>query len=158
MKDIGFGRQAQDSFIADVKINYDLTHIYSKFSVRIYGDQLDPFTCTQENMKRIGFAINASKSYGRKEMFKKVREGEYKERLLEDYFAFFNLTKEGILYQPCAHLLKFKAYAKYKQNLDYQNMKLEEKFMKFLENDDELGAGKNILLKRIRGKADQEEY
>lgn len=153
LKDIGFGREAQELFMNDVKVNYDLTHTYSKFSVRVYGDELDPFTCTKENMAKIGFAINASKGYGRKEMFKNIKNGEYKERLLDDYFNFFNYTREGILFHTCSHLLKFKAYSKFTKKLDYANMKLEDKFVKFLENDDELGARRGNTLekgKRLR--------
>ena len=71
-------------------------------------------------------------SYGKKNMFKHIKNEEKRDRLLRNYFEYQNYVSEGVLFTQCYHLLNLKTYLRNKESLDFAKLQLDKQYEDFL--------------------------
>lgn len=86
MIDIGVNAQNQMHFLRSVDMEPEFHAHFSKMYISAYKDNIIPHNCNPRNVRRLRKIIGGSKGYARKNMFKKIKNNEKKERLLDNYF------------------------------------------------------------------------
>lgn len=135
MLDIGINSQNQLIFLKDIDMEFEFQAQFSKLVVEAYRDKIIPVNCIPRNVRKLKKIIDSSMSYGRKNMFKDIKDEGQRERLLQNYFEYKSFVDEGILFTSCFHLINLKTYFNNVKKMNFADTKLDQKFEEFMLSD-----------------------
>ena len=73
MLDIGINSENQISLLKDIDLEPEYEAQFSKLVVEAYKEKIVPLNCNRKSVRKIKKIIDGSMSYGKKNMFKEVK-------------------------------------------------------------------------------------